>query len=106
VDANGVQSFRDENDVVVPLAAGDRALLLELRVTVTSERDSSDVYEELSTAPDQRRYLGRILQRDDPEDEDALVWLEWTPPGTAFDSAQLMLALAADPNPAAVGRGT
>jgi uncharacterized protein len=105
VDANGVQSFRDENDAAGPLAAGDRALLIELRVTLISERDTSDVYEDLSAAPEQRRYIGRILQRDDPEDEDSLVWLEWTPPGNAFDPARLMLALTRDPNPRRLAGG-
>ncbi len=41
-------------------------------------RERLDVYDGLGVHPDQRRYIGRILELDDPADEDAVVWLDWS----------------------------
>jgi phage tail sheath protein FI len=103
VDANGVQSFLRGTTNVTP-ADTDSIQLLEMRITVTVDGERIDVHDELATHPDQKRYIGRILQRDDPEDEDAVVWLDWdpAPAGDAeplFLPARLLAGLQANTSP-------
>jgi phage tail sheath protein FI len=99
VAADGRQTFVGSGGPVAP-NADDIIQLVELQVRVTVNPDRVDVYDELGADPRQKRYIGRILQRDDPEDENAVVWLDWTPPGAMTDAAlQLMVALQGNANP-------
>ncbi len=103
VDAAGVQTFIRNAATVVP-AATDLIQLLEMRVTVSVDAERVDVYDELATHPAQKRYIGKILQRDDPEDENAVVWLDWDPappadPEPLFLPARLMAALQGNLSP-------
>jgi len=77
VDANGQQTFLQANGTEAALGATDVALLVELRVLVTVDLERIDVYDQLGADPRQKRDIARILQRDDPEDENAFVWLDW-----------------------------
>lgn len=89
-----------------PIAAGDRLLLVELQVLVTFDAERLDVYDELGADPDQKRFVSRILQRDDPEDENAAVWLDWDPgaaPANPDYPALLMIALQQNPSPRLAG---
>jgi phage tail sheath protein FI len=96
--ANGQQSFKRGGVDVPPLTANDVIQLVELQVVVTSGDERVDVYNELGADPRQKRYVGKILQRDDPEDENSIAWLDWTPTA-AEGAAELMAALQANPNP-------
>jgi uncharacterized protein len=99
VDADGRQTFVGSGGAVV-LNATDIIRLIEMQVIVTVSPDRTDVYDELAADPRQKRYIGKILQLDDPEDENAVVWLNWTPPGAMTDAAlQLMVALQGNANP-------
>lgn len=91
VDANGRQTFQ-RGGVAVVLNAGDIAQLVEMQVVVTVDQDRIDVYDELGADPRQKRYIGKILQADDPEDEDSVVSLDWNPPGGLADAALLLAA--------------
>ena len=103
VDADGRQSFMGSNGQKTP-NVGDIIQLIELQVVVTVDLDRIDVYDELGADPRQKRYIGKILQRDDPESENSVVWLEWTPPETMADAAlQLMVALQGNVNPRLAG---
>ncbi|MDP1533617.1 MAG: phage tail sheath subtilisin-like domain-containing protein, partial [Rubrivivax sp.] len=103
VDEDGVQTFIRNAAPVVP-GATDLIQLVELRVRVNVDAERSDVYEELAAHPGQKRYIGKILQRNDPEDENAVVWLDWDPealvdPEPDFLPARLIAALQANPAP-------
>ena len=102
-DDDGVQTFVRNAAPVVP-GATDIIQLVELRVTVSVDAERFDVYDELGAHPDQKRYIGKILQKNDPEDENAVVWLDWEPPPPAdaepdFLPARLIAALQANPSP-------
>jgi len=73
---------------------------VSLRVIVTTEDNSKHVYDQLGADPAQKRYIGKILDRDNPEDENAAVWLKWDPSlaGGNDIPANLMVALQANPN--------
>ena len=96
-DTDRRQSFVDStgNPVAIPDVPGVQACLVELRVTVNGPDDRIDSYEQLAAHPDQRRYIGKVLERDDPEDENAMVWLDWTPGASRFAAASLMVGLQA-----------
>jgi phage tail sheath protein FI len=63
-----------------------------LRVTVSAAADRVDSYEDLATHPAQRRWIGRILQADDPEDENAVLFLDTAAPDDPDDDATLTRA--------------
>jgi len=79
VDADGFQTFVGPAGDAVKLLATDTLKLVELTVTVEVSPDRTEVYAGLSTHPQHKRSITRILQLDDPEDEDAVVWLNWAP---------------------------
>ncbi len=95
VDSEGKQSFIDQDGGVTSLNSDDTVHLCELRINVRVNEERIDVYEELGTSPLQKRDIAKILQRDDPEDEDATVWLDWEPDDVAGLSASQRIALAA-----------
>jgi phage tail sheath protein FI len=65
--------------------------VVELRVLVRVGAERLDVYDELGTHADQKRDIAKILERDNPEDENAMVWLDL---GNARPGAvDLMVAL-------------
>jgi len=108
-DSEGRQTFRGAAGGVTP-GASDTIQLVELQIRVKVGADRLDVYDELATHPQQKRYLGRILQAADPEDENAVVWLDWVaePAGATADElrflpARLAVALQANPNPRLAG---
>jgi len=90
IDADGRQTFHGA-------AVGAAAVLVpvELRVLVEASPERVDVFDALGAHRAHKRAVTRILQRDDPADEDAPVWLDWTPPAaTSDEDAALALAPA------------
>jgi hypothetical protein len=93
VGLDGRQTFAGAGGPVVP-GSTDVIRLVELQVIVTPDNNSPMVYDQLGADSRQKRYIGKILQRDDPEDENALVFLTWAPPAAlAAPAAQLIFAL-------------
>lgn len=95
VDADGRQRFNRGGVMVAP-GANDVIQMVELSVTVRVPDATLriDFYDRLAVHPSQIRYVGKILQRDDPADEDSIVWLdlaEWDP---AAQDAQIALVEA------------
>ncbi len=94
VDADGRQTFIGDGAAPVAPVADQVMQLVELNVTVAVDPERTDFYEALGTDPEQKRYVGKILEADNPEDENAVVWLEWDPTGEgAFAPALLAQAL-------------
>ncbi len=94
VDTSGrpQQVFRNAAGVVATTATTILKEVL-LRVTVQSAPDRIDVYDELATHPAQRRWISRILQADDPEDETAVLFLDTAAPDDPADPATLARAI-------------
>jgi phage tail sheath protein FI len=111
VGPDGRQSFfKGDEETVVPVGPTDHLQLIELLIQVEVSPDRTDEYSSLGLDPRQRRYVGRILQRDDPEDEDAVVWLDYggydpsNPTSLVFgedgaNAIDLLVALMTNPNP-------
>lgn len=93
VDSDGRQVFINSAGNPAALAADSQLALVELRVIVHGPEGRIDTYEQLGTHAKQRRYIGKVLERDDPEDENALVWLDWQEPATRFAAAVLAIGL-------------
>src|SRR5882672_8461576 len=92
IDEDDNQTFTGN----APTALGQVIHLVELVVTVYVDNERIDQYAELATHPAQTRYVGKVLELDDPADENAVVWLDWTPPaGAAAGAAQLATLLSA-----------
>jgi hypothetical protein len=101
LDAGGNKEFINSAGANAPPAVGDVVQIVELLVRVTVSAERIDEYTELSPSPVQKRYLGRILEEHDPQDEDAAVWFDFdatTVAGTPADfvPAALAVALQAD----------
>jgi phage tail sheath protein FI len=88
------QVFRRGGGTFLP-AVTDIIQLVELRVIVTVDRERQDQYDELGATVDQKRDILKIMQRDDPEDENVVVWLDFDrTTATGNDvGAHLMIAL-------------
>lgn len=94
VDANGRQRFVNQAGNPVVPAPGSVIQLVEANVSVIVDGERTDSYPELAFHPDQKRFVGRILELDDPADENAVVWLDWDPDfeGTSEDD-RIMAAI-------------
>ena len=77
VDSEGRKSFINSAGAAIDLNSDDIVQAVELRVRVSVGDERVDEYQELQPSADQKRFLGRILDRDDPEDENAAVWFDW-----------------------------
>ncbi len=103
LDRDGRQRFHGQGGgAAVSLPDNTVILLVELRVTVRHGNPAAprrvDVYEALAASPAQPRWIARVLERDDPQDEDAAVWLDWIDDGSApFRAAALAVALQSPP---------
>lgn len=95
VDINGLsrQEFLDAGGAAVAAAAGASIKEVVLQVVVQAGDDRIDVYNELATHPSQRRWIAKILQLDDPEDENGIVYLDTAAPDDLGRAIELMLAL-------------
>ena len=68
---------------------------LELRVTVTANDNRVEVYDHLSLSPAHERYLGKVLSKDTPADDAAVVCIEIDPAAfTAHPGYSAALAAA------------
>jgi len=100
IDLNdGHQIFNRGGGTFLP-AATDIIQNVQLRVLVTTTDGNVKVYDQLGADPAQKRYIAKILQLDNPEDENAVVWLKWDPATASGNDipANLMVALQANPN--------
>jgi phage tail sheath protein FI len=100
ISVDGKQTFTGSGGAVT-IAADATVQLVEARVSVNFDGERVDFYDQLGLHPDQKRYIGKILQRDNPEDENAVVWLDWDLKGAApgFLPVQLMYALQTNTSP-------
>jgi hypothetical protein len=89
VDINGVQSFLKLDGSNVPPAPADRLLPVEVNVTVGLDR----FYPRLGLDPAHRRYIGTVLAKNDPEDEDAMVWFDYDFGVTSANPISLLAGL-------------
>jgi len=105
IDAtDGHQIFNRGGAPVLP-AAGDNIQNVQLRVRVTVDQERIDFTDELGAHPDHKRYIGKIFQLNDPEDENSVVWLDWDPTAATGNdiAANLMVQLQQNPNKRLVG---
>ncbi len=114
VDQAGCQTFARADGSPFPVGAGSVIQVIEARVRVDVDDQRVDTFAELGLDPRQPRYIGRILQEDNPEDEDAVVWLDYggydpanlATPGFVEPGANpidLLVALVANPSPRLMG---
>ncbi len=95
VDAAGnpQQIFRDSAGAVIATTAATIIKEVVLQVVVQPSDERVDVYDELATHPAQRRWVGKILQADDPEDESAALFLDTAAPDDPAVAADLTRAI-------------
>ena len=94
---DGHQIFNRGGVAILP-AAGEQIQIVTMQVRVTADGDRLDVYDELGAHPSHKRYIGKILQKDDPEDENAIVWLDWDPTAAVGNDAAANLVVALHQN--------
>ncbi len=96
---DGRQVFNRGGATFLP-AATDIIQNVTLRVTVTTDEQDTFVTDAVETDPATKRYIGKILQENDPENENAVVWLDWDPTTSVGNdvAANLMVALQANSN--------
>ena len=97
---NGVQSFSTGN-----VAAGSIIREVTMRVQVFTDAGRIDTYDDLACHPGQRRWIGKILQTDDPEDENSIVFLDTAATLTVGRAIDLLKALETPKGAAVVAPG-
>ena len=91
IDPTGRQTFQTP-DGQHPVGEPTRIRHLTLQVEVAVGRERRDRIGDLTMGTGQARFIGRILERDEPEDADAAVWLDLGD-GDDLDPVTLLLAL-------------
>jgi hypothetical protein len=73
---------------------------VQLKVLVTLDDGTQLLSDALGTHPDQKRYIAKILQANNPEDENFPIWLDWDPSTASGNdvAANLMVALQQNTN--------
>lgn len=91
VDISGLarQTFVDNAGAPVAVAAGATIKEVVLQVVIQAGDDRVDVYDELATHPAQRRWIAKILQSDDPQDENGILYLDTAAPDDPNVAADL-----------------
>jgi len=92
----GKQTFwaKDGVEIVLPVGTPWVIYLLEMQVTVIVNQERRDFYAELGASPDQTRFIGKIMERDNPQDENAVVWLDTSGvPPTKGSAVRVLQAL-------------
>jgi phage tail sheath protein FI len=98
-DLLGAQTFDVPGGGTDALGGGiDTLYLVELQVLVRVDAERVDQSVMLGCDPAHKRYIGKILQRDDPEDAQFVVWFD--PGVTPPDAATLAVALTGTTAPA------
>jgi phage tail sheath protein FI len=101
VDQDGNQTFLRADGSSAPPAVADRLLPIEVSVSVAVDSERLDFYPRLGLHPATRRYVGKVLDRDNPEDEDAVVWFRYTfdatKPGSAISVLQGLVGTLSPP---------
>jgi phage tail sheath protein FI len=95
VDADGLaqQTFLDNAGGTINVAGGAVIKEVTLQVRVAAGDDRLDVYGELATHPAQRRWIAKILQANDPEDENSILYLDTDAPDDPAAPADLGRAI-------------
>jgi uncharacterized protein len=99
VDAAGKQTFHQVAGPPATLASDSQILLVTLTINVAVDQDRLDTYTGLATDddPGQVTFVGKMLQKDNPADENAVVWLDYDPAAAgAWPAALLMQALVSN----------
>lgn len=96
----GAQEFITDTGLPAAPNANDHLQIVEVNVTVNVDDERVDEYTQLATSTEQKRFIGRALELNDPEDENALIWFSWDPTGSAVDqgfiAAQLLVDMQAN----------
>jgi phage tail sheath protein FI len=98
VDSAGRQTFNRGGAALAGITEDNIIQIVELRVRVHVDTEPSnariDEYDRLGAHPKQIRHIGTILEKDDPADENAVVYLDLTEWESADDGpADLITAL-------------
>jgi len=89
VGSDGRQTFHDQAGQPWAPPPGHLVRRIELKLTVaTASPRSDEVHAGLGLHPDHDRWIGRVLAKDEPADEHALVWLGWDPDALGTDEGQ------------------
>jgi phage tail sheath protein FI len=104
--APGDQTFIDAGGNASPPGIDELLLPVEVTVQVTVDGDRVDSYPRLGLAPGGTRAIDKVLARDDPQDEDCVVWFEYDWAAPSANPISLLVGLVGDAEPTRVFRLT
>ncbi|WP_250037776.1 phage tail sheath subtilisin-like domain-containing protein [Paractinoplanes maris] len=99
IAVDGTQTFFDRMGAPAPPSVASWLLPVEVTVTITDAAERETVFPRLGLAHNGRRSLSRVLDRDDPQDEDCPVWFDHDFVTAGTTPIQLLQALIGDAGP-------
>ena len=98
IDSDLNQTFEMADGTLNPPAVSDRLLPVEVNVAVTVDRERVDPGARLgfSDSPNGRRYIGDVFAKDDPENEDSVVWFDYDAAVAGANPVDLLLGLVGE----------
>ena len=92
VDADLNQTFLG----IAPTAVDQVVHRVQLTVAVRVDTNRNDEYSALGGDPAQASFVGKVLEKDNPSDEYAMVWLDWDSEAAGATAASLMVLLTGE----------
>jgi phage tail sheath protein FI len=96
---DGTQTFLDRTGTAAPPPVASWLLPVEVTVTITDAAGREIAFPRLGLAQDGRRSLVRVLDRDDPQDEDCPIWFDHDFATARTTPIHLLQALVGDQKP-------
>jgi uncharacterized protein len=97
VNADGSQSFYTFNGTLTQPNVSDLLSIIQLNVSVSVDSERTDGYTRLGVEPNDPQFVQKVLDKDHPVDQNAIVWLDYdfdpVPAGLSVNPEAISLLL-------------
>jgi phage tail sheath protein FI len=100
VNPDGTQTFLKDDGTPAPPGVRDLLSIVQLNVSVSVDPERTDSYARLGLDPNDSQFIQKVLDKDHPVDQNAIIWLDYdfgTEPGA--NAISLLLGLVGTASP-------
>jgi phage tail sheath protein FI len=77
MNPDGTQSFLKSDGTSVPPNVADLLSIIQLNLLISVDPERTDAYSRLGLDPADSQFVGKVLDKDHPVDDNAIVWLDY-----------------------------